>query len=135
MEKYTRGVSAVETILTLDRQVLRQTRQTGAPHLLCHINCSPRSASVLLLYLYITIAGQDIFKQLGILPMTISSITLRRFICFRLRQSVAVKELLNAKGKLNLSNEGGSNSISEKQKSLFMRKTVSVPNMSHVSCR
>ena len=73
------------------------------------------------------------FKQLGILPMTISSITLRRFICFRLRQSVAVKELLNAKGKLNLSNEGGSNSISEKQKSLFMRKTVSVPNMSHVS--
>ena len=46
---------------------------------------------------------------------------------------MAVKELLNAKGKLNLSNEGGSNSISEKQKSLFMRKTVSVPNMSHVS--
>ena len=39
MEKYTRGVSAVETILTLDRQVLRQTRQIGAPHLLCHINC------------------------------------------------------------------------------------------------
>ena len=75
------------------------------------------------------------FKQLGILPMTISSITLRRFICFRLRQSVAVKELLNAKGKLNLSNEGGSNSISEKQKSLFMRKTVSVPNMSHVSLK
>ena len=46
---------------------------------------------------------------------------------------MAVKELLNAKGKLNLLNEGGSNSISEKQKSLFMRKTVSVPNMSHVS--
>ena len=28
MEKYTRGVSAVETILTLDRYVPRQTRQT-----------------------------------------------------------------------------------------------------------
>ena len=52
---------------------------------------------------------------------------------FRLRQSVAVKELLNAKGKLNLSNGGGSNGVNDKQKSLFMRKTVSVPNMSHVS--
>ena len=46
---------------------------------------------------------------------------------------MAVKELLNAKGKLNLSNGGGSGSVSDKQKSLFMRKTVSVPNMSHVS--
>ena len=46
---------------------------------------------------------------------------------------MAVKELLNAKGKLNLSNGGGTDSVSDKQKSLFMRKTVSVPNMSHVS--
>ena len=56
------------------------------------------------------------------------------FSYFRLRQSVAVKELLNAKDKLNLSNGGGLNGVvSEKQKSLFMRKSVSVPSMSHVS--
>ena len=69
IEKYTRGVSAVETILTLDR----------------------------------------------------------------LRQSVAVKELVNAKAKLQpvaalISN--GSNGMINSQ---FMRKTVSVPNISHVS--
>ena len=60
-------------------------------------------------------------------------IFVQSFIFYRLRQSVAVKELLNAKGKLNLSNGGGSNGVNDKQKSLFMRKTVSVPNMSHVS--
>ena len=60
-------------------------------------------------------------------------ILVQSFIFYRLRQSVAVKELLNAKGKLNLSNGGGSNGVNDKQKSLFMRKTVSVPNMSHVS--
>ena len=59
-------------------------------------------------------------------------IFVQSFIFYRLRQSVAVKELLNAKGKLNLSNGGGSNGVNDKQKSLFMRKTVSVPNMSHV---
>ena len=69
IEKYTRGVSAVETILTLDR----------------------------------------------------------------LRQSVAVKELVNAKAKLqpNLISTGNGNSTSTT--SQFMRKTVSVPNISHVS--
>ena len=60
-------------------------------------------------------------------------IFVQSFIFYRLRQSVAVKELLNAKGKLNLSNGGGSNGVNDKQKSLFMRKTVSVPNMSQVS--
>ena len=70
--------------------------------------------------------------------MTILAIMTLQFflnlsLFFRLRQSVAVKELLNAKGKLNLSNGGGSNGVNDKQKSLFMRKTVSVPNMSHVS--
>ena len=60
-------------------------------------------------------------------------IFVQSFIFYRLRQSVAIKELLNAKGKLNLSNGGGSNGVNDKQKSLFMRKTVSVPNMSHVS--
>lgn len=66
IEKYTRGVSAVETILTLDR----------------------------------------------------------------LRQSVAVKELVNAKSKhlLPLGGSGNKNNNSP-----FMRKTVSVPNISHVS--
>ena len=39
---------------------------------------------------------------------------------FRLRQSVAVKELLNAKGKLNLSNGGGTDSVSDKQKTISM---------------
>jgi hypothetical protein len=79
IEKYTRGVSAVETILTLDR----------------------------------------------------------------LRQSVAVKELVNAKAKLlqsNLNSSLNSNLISNGNgnattttTSQFMRKTVSVPNISHVS--
>ena len=67
IEKYTRGVSAVETILTLDR----------------------------------------------------------------LRQSVAVKELINAKSK-HLLPMGGQSSIANNS-SPFMRKTVSVPNMSQVS--
>lgn len=66
IEKYTRGVSAVETILTLDR----------------------------------------------------------------LRQSVAIKELINAKGKHLLPMGGQS---ANNGKSQFMRKTVSVPNISHVS--
>ena len=69
IEKYTRGVSAVETILTLDR----------------------------------------------------------------LRQSVAVKELVNAKAKLQPAAAlipNGSNGLINSQ---FMRKTVSVPNISHVS--
>ena len=75
IEKYTRGVSAVETILTLDK----------------------------------------------------------------LRQSVAVKELVNAKAKLqpNLSSSlaaaAAANSASATTASQFMRKTVSVPNISHVS--
>jgi kinesin family protein 13 len=63
IEKYTRGVSAVETILTLDR----------------------------------------------------------------LRQSVAVKELVAAKAKLQ------PNVTAASASSQFMRKTVSVPNISHVS--
>ena len=67
IEKYTRGVSAVETILTLDR----------------------------------------------------------------LRQSVAVKELINAKSK-HLLPIGGQSTINNSN-SPFMRKTVSVPNISHVS--
>ena len=66
IEKYTRGVSAVETILTLDR----------------------------------------------------------------LRQSVAVKELVNAKAKQHQPANLISNSLTSSQ---FMRKTVSVPNISHVS--
>ena len=68
IEKYTRGVSAVETILTLDR----------------------------------------------------------------LRQSVAVKELINAKSK-HLLPIGGQNAANNNNSSPFMRKTVSVPNISHVS--
>lgn len=76
IEKYTRGVLAVETILTLDRK----------------------------------------------------------------RQSVAVKELINAKSK-HLLPMGGSSQGSQVgaaqavNNSPFMRKTVSVPNISHVSFR
>ena len=69
IEKYTRGVSAVETILTLDR----------------------------------------------------------------LRQSVAVKELVNAKAKLQPVAALISNVSNGMINSQFMRKTVSVPNISHVS--
>ena len=71
IEKYTRGVSAVETILTLDR----------------------------------------------------------------LRQSVAIKELINAKSKhlLASSSAMGQNSSNNNGNRPFMRKTVSVPNISHVS--
>ena len=69
IEKYTRGVSAVETILTLDR----------------------------------------------------------------LRQSVAVKELVNAKAKLQPAAALISNGNNGMINSQFMRKTVSVPNISHVS--
>ncbi len=68
IEKYTRGLSAVETILTLDR----------------------------------------------------------------LRQSVAVKELINAKSK-HLLPMGGQSNATTMGTSPFMRKTVSVPNISHVS--
>ena len=70
IEKYTRGVSAVETILTLDR----------------------------------------------------------------LRQSVAVKELINAKSKHLLPMGGQSTLLTNNNSgaSPFMRKTVSVPNISHV---
>ena len=70
IEKYTRGVSAVETILTLDR----------------------------------------------------------------LRQSVAVKELITARSK-HLLPMGGqtASAASAASNSPFMRKTVSVPNISHVS--
>ena len=68
IEKYTRGVSAVETILTLDR----------------------------------------------------------------LRQSVAVKELINAKSKHLLPMGGQSALTALNNNSPFMRKTVSVPNISHV---
>ena len=71
IEKYTRGVSAVETILTLDR----------------------------------------------------------------LRQSVAVKELINAKSKHLLPMGGQSSLLTNNNAagaSPFMRKTVSVPNISHV---
>ena len=69
IEKYTRGVSAVETILTLDR----------------------------------------------------------------LRQSVAVKELINAKSKHLLPMGGQSALTAPNNNNPFMRKTVSVPNISHVS--
>lgn len=69
IEKYTRGVSAVETILTLDR----------------------------------------------------------------LRQSVAVKELINAKSKHLL--PMGGQSLAANNSNPFMRKTVSVPNISHVNKR
>lgn len=70
IEKYTRGVSAVETILTLDR----------------------------------------------------------------LRQSVAVKELINAKSKHLLPMGGQSaSSLAANNSNPFMRKTVSVPNISHVN--
>ena len=75
IEKYTRGVLAVETILTLDRK----------------------------------------------------------------RQSVAVKELINAKSKHLLpmgGNQGSQASAAQAvNNSPFMRKTVSVPNISHVSFR
>ena len=71
IEKYTRGVSAVETILTLDR----------------------------------------------------------------LRQSVAVKELINAKSKHLLPMGGSGGTAAQVNNSPFMRKTVSVPNISHVSFR
>ena len=76
IEKYTRGVSAVETILTLDL----------------------------------------------------------------LRQSVAIKELLNnaairnRKQGVGGSNNANNKGSSENGNSAFMRKTVSVPNFSHVSC-
>ena len=71
IEKYTRGVLAVETILTLDRK----------------------------------------------------------------RQSVAVKELINAKSKHLLPMGGSGGTAAQVNNSPFMRKTVSVPNISHVSFR
>ena len=49
----------------------------------------------------------------------------------RLRQSVAIKELINAKSK-HLLPMGGQNNASNNNNP-FMRKTVSVPNMSCVS--
>ena len=52
---------------------------------------------------------------------------------FRLRQSVAVKELINAKTKHLLPMGGQSIQGTANNSSPFMRKTVSVPNISHVS--
>ena len=51
----------------------------------------------------------------------------------RLRQSVAIKELINAKSK-HLLPMGGQNNASNNNNP-FMRKTVSVPNMSYVSIK
>ena len=91
IEKYTRGVSAVETILTLDRFVFEQISSS--------------------------------FSYMNFFNMSF----------FRLRQSVAVKELINAKTKHLLPMGGQSILGTANNSSPFMRKTVSVPNISHVS--
>ena len=55
MEKYTRGVSAVETILTLDRRVFEQSDE-GILKILVKITC--RTISLLLGYLILQVTAE-----------------------------------------------------------------------------